>query len=448
MKNDQTDNKFKELLDKLQQESWQLELLISGFAIFGLFSALEPIKLEISNAIIFEKGTSIKLAYDFALYSCYILIINLIAHVILRGLWIGAIGLRYVSNEIDYKQLNYNKRFTAYLKNKVGSFDNYIAKLENYCSILFAVTFLILFYFITVFFLFSIFLLVGNLFIESGFFSKETGAIIFTLFLLIYVFVIFIIFIDFITQGYLKKKEWTSFLYLPLYKVFSYLTLSFLYRALVYNFLDNKFGRRIAFILVPLYGFIFYFSTFNNVRSSYLNENSYSSKHFTKNNKYFSLINEDDKIWHAAIQSKVISKPYINVFIPFKEKIEDFIFNRDSSLIPKKDIRGYKSNLTFFSTTKSRNKLKEKERKTDSIYGIYLKTFNDNYKLKIDSIFMVSDFHITKVNKQLGFETILPLKNISEGKHLLKISKNIISKKTKKIESQKVVHIPFWYYKE
>ena len=44
MSNDYKDNKFKELLDKLQQESWQLELLISGFAIFGLITAIPHIR--------------------------------------------------------------------------------------------------------------------------------------------------------------------------------------------------------------------------------------------------------------------------------------------------------------------------------------------------------------------------------------------------------------------
>ncbi len=39
---------FKKLLEKLQEESWQLELLISGFAIFGLFTAFEPIKIALS----------------------------------------------------------------------------------------------------------------------------------------------------------------------------------------------------------------------------------------------------------------------------------------------------------------------------------------------------------------------------------------------------------------
>ena len=42
MNQDYNKPEFKKLLQKLQEESWQLELLISGFAIFGLFTAIEP----------------------------------------------------------------------------------------------------------------------------------------------------------------------------------------------------------------------------------------------------------------------------------------------------------------------------------------------------------------------------------------------------------------------
>uniref|UniRef100_UPI003AA81D84 hypothetical protein n=1 Tax=Tenacibaculum sp. TaxID=1906242 RepID=UPI003AA81D84 len=144
----------------------------------------------------------------------------MVIHVILRGLWIGAIGLRYVSNDIDYDVLDYNKRFTNYLKNKVGSFDEYIAKLENYCSILFAVTFLTLFYLISFFTILFIFIIAGNFFIESTIFSQTLGLTLLGLFSIFLLFFSIIIFIDFITLGYLKKKEWTSFLYMPIYKVF------------------------------------------------------------------------------------------------------------------------------------------------------------------------------------------------------------------------------------
>ncbi len=52
---------FKSLLDKLQEDSWQLELLISGFAIFGLFYAIEPIKHSLINSIV----SSNKMAVEF-----------------------------------------------------------------------------------------------------------------------------------------------------------------------------------------------------------------------------------------------------------------------------------------------------------------------------------------------------------------------------------------------
>lgn len=131
---------FKKLLQKLQEESWQLELLISGFAIFGLINAYEPLKIaiiEATNDRIFYRAIIAQVAW----FSCIILLFNLIFHVLLRGLWIGALGLRYVSGDIDYEKLNYSTKFTTYLEKKVGSFDRYIARLENYCSIIFAVSF-------------------------------------------------------------------------------------------------------------------------------------------------------------------------------------------------------------------------------------------------------------------------------------------------------------------
>ena len=117
-----------------------------------------------------------------------------------------------------------------------------------------------------------IILLAGNFFMESGFFAKFTGAMFLGFFAIFFLSLSLIVFIDFITQGYLKKKEWTSFLYFPIYKLFSIITLSFLYRPLVYNFLDNKFGKRVILILIPIYFFSFYLTTLNNVRSNYISD--------------------------------------------------------------------------------------------------------------------------------------------------------------------------------
>jgi hypothetical protein len=145
MGQDYTKPEFKQLLQKLQEESWQLELLISGFAIFGLFTAYPTIELAVNDAQNSQQIYSFVI-YSIAWVSCAILIFNLLLHVMLRGLWIGALGLRYVSGDIDYDDLKYSPKFTNYLKKRVGSFDKYIATLEDYCSVIFAISFLLIFY--------------------------------------------------------------------------------------------------------------------------------------------------------------------------------------------------------------------------------------------------------------------------------------------------------------
>ena len=144
MNNDYRSPAFKKWLDKLQTESWQLELIISGFAIYGLILTFEPIEIKMMFAQ-FRDNKLDGVIWSIVGMASYILTFNLVVHVLLRGLWIGAIGLRYVSGDIDYQKLNYSEKFTKFLKRKVGSFDRYIAKLENYCSVLFAISFLLIF---------------------------------------------------------------------------------------------------------------------------------------------------------------------------------------------------------------------------------------------------------------------------------------------------------------
>ena len=92
MSNNYKDSKFKNLLDKLQQESWRLELLISGFAIFGLITAIPHIR----TAMVFAQNDNEPFYFIptlIAFTACSILIFNLLIHVILRGLWLSLIHI-------------------------------------------------------------------------------------------------------------------------------------------------------------------------------------------------------------------------------------------------------------------------------------------------------------------------------------------------------------------
>lgn len=178
-----------------------------------------------------------------------IFFINLLIHVILRGLWIGAIGLRYVSQDIDYEALNYSEYFTESLRKKVGGFDDFIEKLEKICSVLFAYTFLLfLLFFSLAFFLLQLILL-------SNLISKFQGinAMPLSFALLIYILLGFIVFIDFITVGILKKinDRTVNKIYNAIFTFYGWTTLTFLYRPLLYNFLDNTYTKRLFYFSIP-----------------------------------------------------------------------------------------------------------------------------------------------------------------------------------------------------
>ena len=437
MQNDYTKPEFKKLLHKLQEESWQLELLISGFAIFGLFTAIPTITESLKEA---ENNQQI---YTFvislvATISCYILIFNLLLHVLLRGLWIGALGLRYVSGDIDYDSLKYSQKFTKFLKKRVGSFDKYIGTLENYCSVIFAVSFLLIFYVLAITFTILAITLISTYLISNedlpNWLSQGVGisVVVFLTFGMLFTL------IDFLTLGFLKKKKWISIIYFPVYWVFGFITLSFLYRPLVYNFLDNKFGKRLSFALVPFYILIALAISLNYNVSNFFETDMSSNEYVANNNNYEDLLNDSDGfIDHVAIQSKVIADNYVKIFVLYSEDIEDYIFKFNPELEPEEDSRGLRMG--------SGNNHNFERGKRDSLRRAYLKTFNDMYSVTIDTIKYDSDFIIAKSKKgNLGFETYLSTKDLIEGKHILEVNRLRIKKGD--TTSLDVSKIPFWYY--
>lgn len=445
MSNDYKSPAFKKLLDSLQQQSWELELIISGFAIFGLFTAYGPIRTGVENAQNDEQ------IYQFVLLlvafiACSILLFNLLLHVILRGLWIGALGLRYVSGDIEFDKLKYSEKFKNYLKKKIVSFDRYIANLENYCSVLFAISFLLIFHVLALTLIILSIALVSNFIIDNEHLPSWVSDWIGIPLVLFLIFGMLFTFIDFITQGLMKRNKWVGKLYFPFYWVFSFLTLSFLYRPLVYNFLDNKFGKRIIFLLTPIYIIILILSGLEYRNSNYLEKDRDSSTIYANRENYLDMMKGDsDYPRQAVIPSKVITTKFLTVFMPYSEKVEDRILDYDKSLKLEKDRRGLTS--TNFQINKDWSDKITTRRQKDSIRKHYLEVFNETHFFKIDTIELDSDFIIsTDAKNRLGFETFLSLENIVNGKHQLRVMR-------KKRENDSILEIiqesiPFWYYKE
>ena len=246
-------NNTKSWLDKLQQESWQLELIVSSILLLIIGSYDD----KIPNLILKYKTTEeFNFSYVVAILIPILLFLksNLIVHIFLRGLWIGCIGLRYISTDIDYNSFGYATKFDRFLKKKVLPFDNYIEKLERICSIIFSYSFLMVFHFLS----FSIFFTIIqclNYFAYRIFYDTIAEPFFFIILLVLLISGL-LNFIDFLTIGKLKKSKYISTIFYPLYRLYNILSLAFLYRPIHYNFISNKLGRNYMLLMLPYMFFL------------------------------------------------------------------------------------------------------------------------------------------------------------------------------------------------
>lgn len=343
-------NFFSEWLEKLQQESWQLELLISGLALFGIWeskSVLYRIEYYVAVNSISEIDDIAGLFTSLLWASWYIFLLNLLIHIIIRGFWIGAIGLRYVSGDIDYQDLNYSERFTTFFKKRTGSFDEYIERLEKISSVLFSFTFLLFFMLLSFVLYIVVWIIIFS--IIDYLFPLQSGVtpVIHIAVGVLYWLIGFIVLIDFFTLGAFKKisEKSISGFYFYIYRFYSAVSLSFIYRPLLLNFIDNKYTRRLFFLSIP-YSIIFiglttlgvnkfiYFPSFEerSLFHSEMVEETINWRYYDDlRNDYhrsFDPQSEDlrkTKIQRISLANYEVRDMFLKFFIEYKDSDNDFI---------------------------------------------------------------------------------------------------------------------------
>lgn len=288
---------LKEWLDRLQQESWQLELLISGLALFGIWESQSLIRafkyyIEVnvtSTFLIYANIFTIVLWIGWSIF-----LINLLIHIIIRGLWIGAIGLRYVSGDINFEELNYSERFIKHFRKSFGSFDEYIERLEKLSSVIFSFTFLLFFMFLSLVSFNIFFAVSANLMYKIIALAGSPNTFFIAFYGMIYYGMGLLVFIDFISLGLFKKIKDDSFsrVYLWIYRFYSTVSLSFFYRPLLLNFIDNRYTRRLFYLSIP-YTLVIIMGLGN----SYINRHSFLPL-FDHNQDWQQVISEHSINWN------------------------------------------------------------------------------------------------------------------------------------------------------
>ncbi len=313
-------------LTRVQEQSWEPEIIISGIVLFALFqipALIEQLGHFLTNysLSIFSSGTADELLLALIQIANVWLIAGFMVHLFLRSVWVAYVGLSYVYKDgIQVSRLKFQERYNRLLFQDKG-FRRNIRQLEEICSTTFAVSFLLFMCVLGAFFFLLIVALLialaAALFPDTHNFGWVDPA-------LVIIGLLFIV--DFVSLGYLKRIPYFSRAYYPIYRVMSWLTLSPFYRRIYYGLISNhkKWKARLFMLaFIVLSGFMaFSIRNENNIASVL----AFTLEPLDKGSLYAGNYNNlaDGEYSNViSIPSDIISEPVLRVFIVHRTAYEE-----------------------------------------------------------------------------------------------------------------------------
>jgi hypothetical protein len=406
MTND-SERKSQSWLERVQEQSWEPEILISGIILFGLFQIPPYIEqamfyLENYSHLIFSGGTVDEGLGALLLTANIWLIIGFTTHLIGRSIWVAFVGMSYVYKDgIILSNLKYQENFKKAIA-KNSDYKLLILRLERFCSRIFAISFLLFMCVVGI----SFFLVVVGFLIVLGLefipdferFSPFIDPVI-TIVSLIY-------FIDFVGLGVLKRIPVFSKIYYPFYKVMSYLTLSPLYRSIYYGIVTNHKPWKVGLSMLAFAVITFLMG--NNLRNE---ENFLDIMIFkTKSDDeeiyfgHYENLYGDHPSQRIQITSDVIESEVLRVFVVHRTQYEQ------EQILP---LCNYDSLI------------EQEEIDKDSLV---LECLTQFYDLKIDDAEVSENFLFHKNHRsgQVGLFAYLDISELEKGLHRLSLYYNFV----------------------
>lgn len=378
-------------LKLIMENSWELELLISGGAIFSLFQLSGNWVQWFESTVEFTAFLGQDIILIIGTLGLELLKIGFITHILFRAFWLAMVCANYVyPNGIKKEKIKWKKPFRIYAEDE-EDLQLPIIKLDRYCGIVIYLSItssiLLLGIIATIFLLISIPSLLDLPF-ANGFYNQFV-----ILFILLYI-------LDLFTSGFLRKIPYFSYLIFPLFSIFD--VLSF-----------RKFIQKSAFLFFTNIPKVKFFSLTAVMLSiglllSYLN--TYKSMHwpnvFDKRQYKWQLTNKDGLSTSPAyyrneainryrgnpsIQSKIVHDNFLDLFIPYNVHYDAFMEGIDK----KKEDRLFSDLPSISLNNVLIDSLQWHESWRDSENGIA---------------------------RHIGIESFVSIGHLKDGQHKLKVS--------------------------
>ncbi|WP_018620480.1 hypothetical protein [Spirosoma luteum] len=433
-------------LRELTAQSWNLELAISGVAMFAILQLPDLLESAFGylryNYMTHTDGVAAmlpSLAYSLIRATCHVLFAAFLANFVMRAFWVGLVGLLAVfPSGIRYDRIPFSTPYAQQrMADELGPLDRYILWLDKRCNIVFALAFQFVFFLIVVAVLYMLGLLI-YLTVQPNVPADVWFGVKIALGTLVAVFYIAIIVLS---QKKIKETprgiqlnyrltKLMQLMMLGTYRHTSYVTNTF-----YSNIRPGKLFQTFALFMVVFFvTFVLEYTA--DIAKSNGRASLFNSRHlyearvdslYISPASYDSQRQEDAFIDVASIQSDIIREPYLRLFISYPKALDTLLTQVAakpiwSDTLPRKERR------RLFATW-SRQQIRDLIRITVN-----------------DSVYTQPDLFFTKAGtqEQRGWQTVLVPGNLKTGSNLLRVSVQDPRKK----EPDELVTIPFWYVPE
>lgn len=403
------ENSTPKWLKRTQEGSWEPEILISGIVLLALTQVprlLDQVHfwLEERTSMFYFYSSDVDDIFISALkVSTYWLMTGLIFHLVLRSVWVSFVGLSYTFPEgIKLEKLKMKPWFHRRLQ-KLPDFKSSVVRLENICSAMYAIAFLLVMATISLV-LFLIFVtLIGVVLITIWPALAATDGAVDKIMSLLVLFTALPYLIDFLTLGWLKRIPGFWRVYRYVYRFMGAITFAGLYRGIYYGLITN-IGRWKVFALIFVYVGLTAFMVVSQAKLA-SDSSSLMDTHLglaTMDGYYRDTQPARYSTW-AHIQSQTIDNGVLELFLVHKTQMETVVYRNCDSL----EIVLASEQLSYFDQAKKK-----------------LACLKELYMLKIDGETVeLGEAYFRELSHtgQMGLSTWIDVAHLERGHHVLEV---------------------------
>ncbi|MFT6321421.1 MAG: hypothetical protein ACJAT4_002351 [Granulosicoccus sp.] len=340
-------------LRALESQSWQAELIISGLAIFGSLQ-LPALLNNLINYCLFNFSEEYMEIFSFFFIYPYAaaatLIFSFIAHLGLRALWIGMLGLVSVyPNEINLDQDHFSRDYMQKYLKEYPDVNQFNKKLDDLCSSIFAGSAAIAIVMIMISITISLILIIATIIN----FIIPSVSILDVFIVLLIIFFLISIFASLLNSKKLRDKKWVQKIHFPFTQLFGKIVYLFAMRPISYitmifvtNSKKSSSSPLYAISFVVIFSFVFgFFLVVPFLRQSnigYFQQKNFFSyrtnSYHLKSAQYENLFPEEPTLLAPFIQSDIIDGKMLKLFIPWLYREQAFANEICGEYIEKEDM--------------------------------------------------------------------------------------------------------------